>query len=262
MGGFRSPGAPGGAVQGPPLTPPHPGAAPRPPPHAHARRECADDTRGARTEYRRPPPRRGAGRPRRDPPPPSPPPAHEPRGPRPQPPEAGGMPPPPPPPPVRGARARPAPPPWLPAPTGAAENKQARANAPGRRTDRAQRRRGSTNRSGMGGHAPHGHHDTSDTRFGACPGKAEGRNEAERPPALQAPPGRRNGGYGARPPPPSPPPGTRTPRTRPAARSPHRACRPRGRRRAPTPARPRPQHVDSGPQQPAQWAGSRRRGSA
>ena len=39
------------------------------------------------------------------------------------------------------------------------------------------------------------------------------------------------------PPPPSPPRGTQTPRTRPAARSPHRACRPTGQRRAPT-ARP------------------------
>ena len=69
----------------------------------------------------------------------------------------------------------------------------------------------------MGGHAPHDQNDASDTRFVACPGKAEGRNEAEQPPALQAPPGRTNGGHGARtaPPPPSPPPGTRTPRTRP-----------------------------------------------
>ena len=66
-GGFRSAGAPGGAVHGPPLTPPHPGAALRPRPHAHTRKMCADDTRGARFEYRRPPPRRGAGRPRRDP---------------------------------------------------------------------------------------------------------------------------------------------------------------------------------------------------
>ena len=40
----------------------------------------------------------------------------------------------------------------------------------------------------MGGHAPHDQNDASDTRFVACPGKAEGRNEAERPPALQAPP--------------------------------------------------------------------------
>ena len=109
-----------------------------------------------------------------------------------------------PPPPDRGAGAQPAPPPQLPAPPGASENKQARTKAPGRRTDRAQRRRASTNRSGMRGHAPHGQHDTSDTRFVACPGKAEGRNEAERPPALQAPPGRTNGGYGARPPPPPP----------------------------------------------------------
>ena len=164
-----------------------------------------------------------------------------------------------PPPPERGAGARPAPLPQPPAPTGAAENKRARANAPGRRTDRAQRRRTSTNRSGMGGHAPHGQHDPSDTSFVACPGKAEGRNEAERHPALQAPPGRTNGGYGARPPPPARPLAHERhgPRTRPAARSPHRACRLRGQRGAPTPARPRPQHMDRGPQQPAQWAGSR-----
>ena len=86
-------------------------------------------------------------------PPPTPPPARKPQGPRPPPPEAGGMVPPPP---ERGAGARPAPPPQPPAATGAAENNGARANAPGRRTDRAQRRRVSTNRSGMGGHAPHG----------------------------------------------------------------------------------------------------------
>ena len=91
-GGFRTAGAPGGAVHGPPLTPPHPADAPQPRLHAHAGRECADNTRGTRTEYRRPPPRRGAGRPRRDPPPPPPsPPARKPRGRRPPPPEAGGM---------------------------------------------------------------------------------------------------------------------------------------------------------------------------
>ena len=48
----------------------------------------------------------------------------------------------------------------------------------------------------------------------------------------------------------------------PAARSPHRACRPRGQCWAPTPTHPRPQHVAGGPQQPAQWAGSRGRDSA
>ena len=92
-GGFRSAGAPGGAVHGPPLISPHPGAAPRPRPHAHAH---ADDTRGARMGNRRPPPKGVAGRPRRDPPPPSPPPARKPRGPRPPTPEAGAMLPPPP----------------------------------------------------------------------------------------------------------------------------------------------------------------------
>ena len=48
----------------------------------------------------------------------------------------------------------------------------------------------------------------------------------------------------------------------PAARSPHRACRPRGQCWAPTPTHPHPQHVGGGPQQPAQWAGSRGRDSA
>ena len=63
-----------------------------------------------------------------------------------------------------------------------------------------------TNRSDMGGHAPHGQHDASDARFVACPGKAEGRKEAERPPALQAQPrphSRRK--WRTPPPPPSPP---------------------------------------------------------
>ena len=58
-----------------------------------------------------------------------------------------------------------------------------------------------------------------------------------------------------------PPPRGRPPTT-PAARSPHRACRPRGHCWAPTPTRPRPQHVGGGPQQPAQWAGSRGRDTA
>ena len=52
------------------------------------------------------------------------------------------------------------------------------------------------------------------------------------------------------------------PPTTPAARSSHRACRPRGQCWAPTSTHPRPQHVDGGPQRPAQWAGSRGRGSA
>ena len=72
-GGFRSAGAPGGAVHGPPLTPPQPGAALQPRQHARARRERAGDTERARKEYRRPPPGTRAGRPRRDTPPPRPP---------------------------------------------------------------------------------------------------------------------------------------------------------------------------------------------
>ena len=50
--------------------------------------------------------------------------------------------------------------------------------------------------------------------------------------------------------------------TTPAARSPHRACKPRGQCWAPTLAHPGPQHVGSGPRQPAQRVGSRGRGSA
>ena len=52
------------------------------------------------------------------------------------------------------------------------------------------------------------------------------------------------------------------PPTTPAVRSPHGACKPGGQCRAPTSAHPRPQHVVGGPRQPAQWAGSRGRGSA
>ena len=51
------------------------------------------------------------------------------------------------------------------------------------------------------------------------------------------------------------------PPTTPAARSAHRACRPRGQCWAPTPTHQRSQHVGDGPQQPAQWAGSRGRDS-
>ena len=56
-----------------------------------------------------------------------------------------------------------------------------------------------------------------------------------------------------------PPPGTGPPTTS-AARSPHRACKPRGQCWAPTPAHLRPEHVGGGPRQPARRAGSRGRG--
>ena len=52
------------------------------------------------------------------------------------------------------------------------------------------------------------------------------------------------------------------PPTTPAARSSHRACRPRGQCRAPTLAYLRPQHVGGGPRRPAQRAGERGRDSA
>ena len=58
------------------------------------------------------------------------------------------------------------------------------------------------------------------------------------------------------------PPHRGRPSTTPTARSPRRTCKPRGQCWDPTPAHPRPQHVDSGPRQPARRAGSRGRGSA
>ena len=85
-------------------------------------------------------------------------------------------------------------------------------------------------------------------------------------PLLPTPEGGRPGGgqrmapgaphNGGRPPPRGQPP------TTPAASSPHRACRPEGQCWAPTPTHPRPQHVGGGPQETAQWAGSRGRDSA
>ena len=58
------------------------------------------------------------------------------------------------------------------------------------------------------------------------------------------------------------PPTRGRPPTTPAARSPHRACTPRGQCWAPSPAHPGPQHVGSGPRQPGQRADSPGRGSA
>ena len=66
-----------------------------------------------------------------------------------------------------------------------------------------------------GGHALYGQSDASDTRFVACPGKAEGGTEAGRSPAPLAPPAAQSEGTAHRlPPPPTPPPGAGTPRTR------------------------------------------------
>ena len=48
----------------------------------------------------------------------------------------------------------------------------------------------------------------------------------------------------------------------PRGTQPPRACKPRGHYWAPKPTHPRPQHVGGGPQQPAKWAGSRRRGTS
>ena len=222
-GRFRSAGAPGGAVHGPPLTPPQPGAAPRPRSHTHAGGKGANDTR----------PEWGTAGP-----PPPPPPARKPRGPRPPTPEAGGMVPPPRPreeperdPPPRRSRRLPQGP------------RRTREPAPTRQ-DAAQiaSSEGGQARTGVVWGAKPPMDKTTPVTPALLPaqGRQRDRTRQSDPPPYRPPSGRTNGGYGARPPPPptSPPPGTRTPRTRLAARSPHRACRPRGQRRAPTPARP------------------------
>ena len=255
-GRFRSAGAPGGAVHGPPLIPPHPGAAPRPRPHAHAGGECADDTRGARMGNRGPPPRGGAARPRRDPPPPTPPtgpqavgaPAPTPRGrgdgppsfrPREEP-ERG--------PPTRPSRRLPQ------EPRGTSEPAPTRQDV----AQIAPSEGGRARTGEVWGATPPMDRTTPVTpALLPAQGRQRDGTRQSDPPPYRPPPAAQTGGTAH-----GPPPGTRTPRTRPAARSPHRACGPRGQCRAPTPTRPRPQLVGGGPQQPAQWVGSRGRGSA
>ena len=56
----------------------------------------------------------------------------------------------------------------------------------------------------MGGHAPHGQHDASDTRFVACPGKAEGRTRQSDPPPYRPPLAAQTGGTAHPPPQPAP----------------------------------------------------------
>ena len=97
-------------------------------------------------------------------------------------------------------------------------------------------------------HRPHPGHTGRGTLAARSRGQAAGGGTA---PDTRRPPQR----WQATPPRGRPP-------TTSAARSPHGACRPRGQCWAPTPTHLRPQHVGGGPQQPAQWAGSRGRDSA
>ena len=137
------------------------------------------------------------------PPPPPPPAARKPRGRRLPPPEAGGMVPPP----AARERSRSTarPPPQPLAPTGTAGNKRARANAPARCTDRAQRRRANTNRSGMGTTPPM----TRTTLVTPALLPAQGRQRdgtRQTNPRPTGPSGRTNNGHGALAAPPLPKP--------------------------------------------------------
>ena len=111
----------------------------------------------------------------------------------------------------------------------------------------------------------HGRHTASttphqSTREGGTRGTGERRHHAPRhaPQVASGPrqPGQRAGSRGGGAPEP------RRPPPAPWRAAPHRAGEPRGQCRAPTLAQPRPQHVGSGPGQPARRAGSWGRGSA
>ena len=155
------------------------------------------------------------------------------------------------PPPERGAGARPAPRPSrrLPQePRGTSEPTPTRQDA----AQIAPREGGRARTGVVWGPGPHDQNDASDTRFVACPGKTEGRNEAERPPAVLAPPAAQTGGtaHGLPPPP---------PRTRPPAQERHRpaprgAHSPKPGRGEPGPDRPPPKHArrSEGPGQDTQ----------
>ena len=127
----------------------------------------------------------------------------------PHPPEAERMVPPPPSrtmAPQRGARARPAPPPQPPGPTGTAGNKRTRANAPGRNTDRAQRRQASMNRSGMGATPSMTRTKPETPALLPAQGRQrDGARQSEPPPQWPPRPHKRRTRRTA-PPPPSPPP--------------------------------------------------------
>ena len=109
--------------------------------------------------------------------------------------------------PKRGAGERPPPPPQPLAPTGTAGNNRIRANAPGCRTDRLQRRQALTNRSGMGP-------TPSMTRTTPVPPallpaqgrQRDGTTQSDPPPHWPPHPHRRGAWRTGRPPPPHHPP--------------------------------------------------------
>ena len=263
-GGFRWAGAPGGAVHGPRLIPPPPRGSPATPTARARRRGVRQRHEGGQDGEPRAATQRGSrGAAARPPPPPSPPtgpqdagaPAFTPRG-------SGDGPPSPRP---REELERGPPP----RPSRRLPQEQRGTSEPGpTRQDAAQiaPREGGRARTGVVWGATPPMDRTTPVTPALLPAQGRQRDGPRQsdPPPYRPPRAAQPGGtaHGPPPPPPSLPPDTRTPQTRPAARSPHRACRPRGQRRAPTPTRPRPQHVGSGPRQPAQWAGSRERGSA
>ena len=202
-GGFGSEGAHRGAVHEPPLHPPPPGRPRDPdrtrtpggsaPEGGQGREPRAAPQRGSREAAARPPPSR------------PPPPARKPRGRWPPSSEAGGMVPPPP------AREKSRSTARGPAPAAGSHRNRGEQASPRQRARTPHRSRPAKadehEPKWYGDHAPHDQNDASDTRFVACPGKAEGRNEAERPPALLAPPAAKTGAQRTgRVPPPKPAP--------------------------------------------------------
>ena len=187
-GGLRSARAPGGAVHGPLLTPPPTPGRHFGPDRTRTPEGSAPATRrgpGLRTAGRRPEGEQGGRGATAPPPPPHRPASRGGPGPHPAPiPPGGGMVCPPP---ERGAGARPAPP----APAAGSHGGREEQASPRLRTRRPHR----SYPEKPGEHEP---------EWYGGPGKAEGRNEAERPPALQPPPRPHNRGVRRTPPPPPP----------------------------------------------------------
>ena len=218
-GGFRSEGAPGRLVHGPPLIPPPPARQAAPgarggpaTPTERARRGGMRRRReGGQGREPRAAPHRGSREAAARPPPPHPPCRLASRGGAgPHPPEAEEIGPPSP---RRDRDARDGgwstacPPPQPPAPKGTARNKQTRA----------QRRRASTTLSGMGATPPMTRTTPVTPALLPAQGRQrDGTRQSNPPPYWPPRPHKRGPRRTDRPPsPPTPPPGTRTPRTRP-----------------------------------------------
>ena len=231
-GGFRSEGAPGGAVHGPLLrkipknskkfqkipkkfqknskNPPPPPGRPRGPDRTRTPGGSAPE--GGQGRGPRAAPQRGSREAAARPPPPPPLPARKPRGRQPPPPEAGGMVPPPP------ARERSRSTARLPAPAAGSHTNRGEQASPRQRARTPHRSRpekaGEHKPEWYGDHAPHDENNASDSPFVPAQGRQRDRTRQSDPPPYWPPrPHKQGARRTGRPPPP--------PQTRPPAQERH-----------------------------------------